>query len=58
VNRDSASRRPSTHFCKPRLKQLADPFLLPNMGTAVERLFRAREAKEPLVILEITTWTA
>jgi len=37
-------------FLQPRLKQLADPFLLPNMGAAVERLFRARERREPLVI--------
>jgi single-stranded-DNA-specific exonuclease len=37
-------------FLQPRLKQLADPFLLPNMGAAVERMFRAREQKESLVI--------
>jgi single-stranded-DNA-specific exonuclease len=37
-------------FLEPRLKQLADPFLLPNMASAVERLFRARENNEALVI--------
>jgi single-stranded-DNA-specific exonuclease len=37
-------------FLQPRLKQLADPFLLPNMGAAVERLLQARESNEPLVI--------
>ncbi len=37
-------------FLEPRLKQLADPFLLPQMGLAVERLFRAREQGESLVI--------
>jgi single-stranded-DNA-specific exonuclease len=37
-------------FLEPRLKQLADPFLLPNMNTAVERLFRARANSEALVI--------
>jgi len=37
-------------FLSPRLKNLADPFLLPNMEKAVERLFRAREQNEPLVI--------
>jgi single-stranded-DNA-specific exonuclease len=37
-------------FLQPRLKQLADPFLLPNMGAAVERLFQARQRNEPLVI--------
>ena len=38
------------HFLQPRLKHLADPFLLPDMGLAVDRLFRAREAKESVVI--------
>ena len=37
-------------FLQPRLKQLADPFLLPDMAAAVERLFQARERNEPLVI--------
>ncbi|HXR49216.1 MAG TPA: single-stranded-DNA-specific exonuclease RecJ [Candidatus Limnocylindrales bacterium] len=37
-------------FLQPRLKDLADPFLLPDMAVAVERLLRAREQKEPLVI--------
>jgi single-stranded-DNA-specific exonuclease len=37
-------------YLQPRLKNLADPFLLPNMAAAVERLFRAREQNEPLVI--------
>jgi single-stranded-DNA-specific exonuclease len=37
-------------FLSPRLKNLADPFLLPNMAAAVERLLRAREQNESLVI--------
>ena len=37
-------------FLSPRLKNLADPLLLPNMVAAVARLFRAREQKELLVI--------
>ena len=37
-------------YLNPRLKQLADPFLLPNMAAAVERLLRARAEQEPLVI--------
>jgi single-stranded-DNA-specific exonuclease len=43
---------PSTieNFLSPRLKNLADPFLLPNMGVAVERLLRAREQAEWIVI--------
>ena len=38
------------NFLLPRLKNLADPFLLPNMAAAVERLLYAREQNEPLVI--------
>ena len=38
------------NFLAPRLKNLADPFLLPNMATAVERLLRAREQNELVVI--------
>ncbi len=37
-------------FLQPRLKHLADPFLLPNMHAAVERLFLARSRNELLVI--------
>jgi single-stranded-DNA-specific exonuclease len=37
-------------FLEPRLKNLSDPFLLPNMTAAVERLFRAREKSEQVVI--------
>ena len=37
-------------FLLPRLKQLADPFLLPGMNAAVERLLRARELEETVVI--------
>ena len=37
-------------FLEPRLKHLADPFLLPNMDIAVNRLFCALERGERLVI--------
>lgn len=37
-------------FLQPRLKNLSDPFLLPNMAAAVERLFHARKQNESLVI--------
>src|SRR5881394_2386945 len=37
-------------FLHPRLKDLSDPFLVPNMAGAVERLFRARSRDESLVI--------
>src|SRR5258706_14246506 len=38
------------NFLQPRLKHLADPFLLPDMSAAVGRLLRAHAEKEPLVI--------
>jgi len=38
------------NFLSPRLKNLADPFLLPDMGAAVTRLLLAHERDEPLVI--------
>lgn len=37
-------------FLEPRLKHLSDPFLLPNMGAAVERLMQARADHERVVI--------
>jgi single-stranded-DNA-specific exonuclease len=37
-------------FLLPRLKQLSDPFLLPDMDKAVTRLLKARELEESLVI--------
>ena len=45
--RDPAAAR---SFLQPRLKQLADPFALPDMAAAVDRLFQARERREPVVI--------
>jgi single-stranded-DNA-specific exonuclease len=50
VNRGFSEISAIGSFLSPRLKNLADPFLLPNMALAVERLLRAREQKEPLVI--------
>jgi single-stranded-DNA-specific exonuclease len=38
------------NFLAPRLRNLADPFLLPNMTGAVERLLLARAREEALVI--------
>ena len=37
-------------FLEPRLRNLADPFLLPNMRAAVERLFAGRARNELVVI--------
>jgi single-stranded-DNA-specific exonuclease len=50
LNRGFSETRAIADFLLPRLKNLADPFLLPDMATAVERLFRAREQQEPFVI--------
>ena len=50
VNRGFTEPDAITEFLEPRLKNLADPLLLPNMDKAVERLFTARDHKEPLVI--------
>ena len=50
VNRGFSEAERISNFLQPRLKNLADPFLLPNMAAAVDRLFQARERKEPLVI--------
>jgi single-stranded-DNA-specific exonuclease len=50
LNRGLTEPAAITAFLQPRLRQLADPFLLPNMAVAVERLFQARQRDEPLVV--------
>lgn len=50
LNRGLREPEPIQRFLQPRLKQLADPFLLPNMEAAVARLFQALERRERLVI--------
>jgi single-stranded-DNA-specific exonuclease len=50
LNRGFSEPSVIEQFLQPRLKNLADPFLLPNMAAAVGRLFRAREQNESLVI--------
>ena len=37
-------------FLEPRLRRLGDPFNLPDMREAVDRLFRARAAREPVIL--------
>ncbi|MGA2278918.1 MAG: single-stranded-DNA-specific exonuclease RecJ [Verrucomicrobiota bacterium] len=50
LNRGFSEPSAIDNFLSPRLKNLADPFLLPNMAVAVERLLRAREQNESLII--------
>jgi single-stranded-DNA-specific exonuclease len=50
LNRDVSEPETLARFLAPRLKNLADPFLLPNMAAAVERLLTARERNELLVV--------
>ncbi len=50
LNRGLSEPESINHFLEPRLKNLRDPFLIPDMGTAVNRLFAARERGESIVI--------
>jgi single-stranded-DNA-specific exonuclease len=50
LNRGLSEPDPIRRFLQPRLQHLADPFLLPDMHRAVDRLFRAHARREPLVI--------
>ena len=50
LNRGISEPAAVAQFLAPRLKHLADPFLLPNMAAAVERLLVALKNSEPVVI--------
>ena len=50
VNRGVTSKAEVSKFLNPRLKLLADPYLIPNMDAAIERLWKARENNERLLI--------
>jgi single-stranded-DNA-specific exonuclease len=50
VNRGLDDPQLIRSYLEPRLKELADPFLLPDMSVAVDRLLRARQNQESLVI--------
>src|SRR5258705_6301344 len=50
LNRGLSEPDPIARFLDPRLKNLSDPFLLPNMAAAVDRLFVARNNRESVVI--------
>ncbi|HEY3864242.1 MAG TPA: single-stranded-DNA-specific exonuclease RecJ [Verrucomicrobiae bacterium] len=49
-NRGAGDPELAGRFLQPRLKNLADPFLIPNMAAAVERLLDARARGELVVI--------
>src|SRR6266576_3388515 len=50
INRVLSAHKLIDRFLEPRLKHLADPFLLPNMPAAVERLSVAHRLNELVVI--------
>ena len=50
VNRGLVTKEEVSDFLKPKLKLLADPFLIPNMELAIERLWKARSNDERLLI--------
>jgi single-stranded-DNA-specific exonuclease len=50
LNRGFSEPGPIQYFLEPRLKNLSDPFLLPGMASAVDRLFEARAREEPIVL--------
>ena len=50
VNRGHGEPAAAARFLRPQLKNLSDPFLLPDMAVAVDRLVQARERGERLVV--------
>jgi single-stranded-DNA-specific exonuclease len=50
TNRGLSGPEDAARFLQPRLKNLGDPFLIPNMAAAVDRLLIARQGGEFLVI--------
>jgi single-stranded-DNA-specific exonuclease len=50
LNRGLGEHEITARFLQPRLKNLADPFLIPNIAAAVDRLLAARARNELLVI--------
>ncbi len=50
LNREIEGPEAISRFLEPRLKHLADPFLLPNMAAAVDRLLIARQRDEVVVV--------
>jgi len=50
INRGHRTPESASRFLKPRLADLSDPFLLPDMKPAVARVFAAIERREKIVI--------
>ena len=50
VNRGLSDHAVISGFLQPRLKHLVDPFELPNLQAAVDRLFRARDLGEAVTV--------
>lgn len=50
INRGLTEPETISRFLEPRLKHLADPFLLPNMEAAVTRLLQARDQHEAVLV--------
>jgi single-stranded-DNA-specific exonuclease len=50
INRGHRTAESAARFLKPRLADLGDPFLLPDMKAAVARVFAAIERREKIVI--------
>ena len=50
LNRGCSSAELASEYLQPRLARLSDPFLLPDMDRAVERLLAAHRDNEPFVI--------
>src|SRR5688572_30591944 len=50
VNRGCDCPESAREYLAPKLARLSDPFLLPNMERAVDRLLQAHEHREPFVI--------
>lgn len=50
LNRGITGQTCAAEFLQPKLKHLSDPFLLPEMRAAVDRIFLAREREESVVV--------
>ena len=56
INRGFRDVEAARRFLNPQLRQLGDPFLLPDMLPAVERILKAIDAQERIVIYGDMMW--